>query len=254
MFQKTSRKSLRKHLNKEFNNNFFNKLGELTSEEIKDYMKTFKLRVEGVDLVEGDLIPTKKLKEEFQKHSTYAGATSGEYCVLVDKTSDDEIEMSYYAREFMGRIQKLRKEAGLKLDADIEIFYSLETEFLEKAIHHHIEEIRKMVMKPLISGKLKPAAYPEIASADFKLGKDKGKIWICTPSISFHKEKVAAKYSDEAFVQEIERFFESLGAEFLKSTAEANEGIIRTKLDGSDIELVLGEDFFLDGFKSNNLA
>lgn len=245
-------KKFKKAFKKEFNDNFYGKLGSLSSDQIKEYMATNKIVVEGVEIVEGDLTPTKQLKEEYQKHEKFAGNTDREYCVLLDKTSNEEIEMSYTSREFLGRIQKLRKEAGLKLDDDIEIFYLAETEFLEKALNHHIDELKKTVMKPLIDGKLKPACYPEVASTAFKLGKETGKIYICKPSISFQKDRVNAKYPDAAFVAGFELLFETFGAEYLKQTAEANGGVFKTKLDGQDIELKLGEDFYLDGFKSYN--
>jgi len=245
-------KKFKKAFKKEFNDNFYGKLGSLSSDQIKEYMVTNKIVVEGVEIVEGDLTPTKQLREEYQKHEKFAGNTDREYCVLLDKTSTEEIEMSYTSREFLGRIQKLRKEAGLKLDDDIEIFYLAETEFLEKALNHHIDELKKTVMKPLIDGKLKPACYPEVASTEFKLGKETGKIYICKPSISFQKDRVNAKYPDAAFVAGFELLFETFGAEYLKLIAEANGGVFKTKLDGQDIELKLGEDFHLDGFKSYN--
>lgn len=150
----------------------------------------------------------------------------------------------------MGRIQKLRKEAGLKLDADIEIFYLAETEFLDKAINHHLEEIKKTIMKPLIEGRLKPAIYPEVAHATFVLGTEKGQIWICRPSVSFNKSKLADKFSDKSFSEDVERLFETLGIEYLKAQTDANNGTFKTRLNGEDVELTLGQEFYLDGFKT----
>ena len=245
-----NQRALGSRLKKQFTKKVKDKINSLMSNEIKEYMSANMLLVEGVEIIEGDLIPTKKLKESYQNHDTYTGTTSGEYCVIIDKTSNEEIEMSYHSREFLGRIQKLRKEAGLKLDADIEIFYHAETEFLQKAIDHHLEEIKKTVMKPLIAGKYKPALYPEIANAEITLGKEKGKIWICKPSITFNKEKVSQKYSDNKFTEGIEKLLETLGSDYVKKQTNANGGVFKTKLDGQEFELTFGTDFFLDGFKS----
>jgi isoleucyl-tRNA synthetase len=246
--------ALGKRLKKQFTKAIKDKISELKSEEIKEYMATKKLLVEGVEIIEGDLIPTKQLKDEYKNHDNFAGNSAGEYCVVIDKTSDEQIEMSYHSREFLGRIQKLRKEAGLKLDADVEIFYKADTEFLKKSLVHHMDEIKKTVMKPLISANYKPSFYPEIATADFKLGKETGKIWICKPSITFHTQILTEKYSDKAFIEGIEKLVETLGLEYVKSQADANAGVLKTKLDGKDIELTLGTDFFLDGFKTMNFS
>lgn len=245
-----NQRALGTRLKKSFTKNVIDRINNLMSEDIKQYMDAKTLLLEGVEIIEGDLIPTKKLKDTYQNNDTFGGITSGEYCVLIDKTSNEQIDMSYHAREFVGRIQKLRKEAGLKLDADIEIFYHTETEFLTKAVQHHLDDIKKTVMKPLISGEYKPALYPEIARTSFVLGFEKGTIWICTPSISFHKKRVAEKYPDAKFAEGIEKLFESLGSQFVKSHAEAHGGVVKTRLDGQDVELKLGQEFYLDGFKS----
>jgi len=243
-------KKLGQRLKKQFSKGLIEKINSLTSEQIKQYMMENKLDVDGVEIIEGDLIPTKCLKDVYKTHDTFAGITSGAYCVLLDKNTNEEIEMSYNAREYLGRIQKLRKEAGLKLDADVEIFYHAETEFLKKSIEHHLDEIKSTVMKPMISGEHKPAIYPEIASAEFTLGKEKGKIWICKPSIAFHKQKLLEKYPDEKFRDGIEKFLESLGVDFVKSQTDGNNGVIKSKLNGQEFELTLGSEFYLDGFKS----
>lgn len=244
-----NQRALGQRLKSKFSKAVIDKINSLMSSEIKEYMSAKKLLVEGVEIIEGDLIPTKKLKEEYESHDTYAGTTSGAYCVLLNKVSTEEIELAYHAREFLGRIQKLRKEVGLKLDANVEIFYSAETEFLQRSVDTHIEMIKKTVMKPLISGKYKPVIYPEIGHTAFTLGKEKGQIWICKPSVTFDKAKVAAKYSDQGVAENIEKLFEGLGQKYVKSQAEANGGVVRSRLDGKDIELTLGEEIFVDGFK-----
>ena len=171
-------KKLGQRLKKQFSKALMTKISTLSSEDIKKYMAESKLAIDGVEIIEGDLYPTKNLKEEYKTNATYAGITSGSYCVLINKIPNEDIERSYYSREFFGRIQKLRKEARLKLDADVEILYLAETDFLKASIEHHLEEIKQAVMKPLICGEYKPAIYPEIASTNFSLGKEKGKIWI----------------------------------------------------------------------------
>ena len=239
-------RAIGRRLKKQFTKEIRQKLGELTSDELKSYMESGSLTIDGVEFIKGDLIPTKILKEEFKTNETYAGIASGEHCVLIDKTTDEAIELSYHAREFLGRIQKLRKEAGLKLDADIEILYLAETEFLQKSIEHHLEEIKGTVMKPLIEGRFKPALYPEVASCDFKLGKEAGKIWICRPAMTFVKNK----FEDPKLQEALEKFIEILGEQYVKETAEANNGVFKSKVDGQEFELTLGTDLMFDGFKS----
>ena len=243
-------KNLSQRLKKQFTKTIREKISNLSSEDIKKYMAEGKLVIDGVEIIEGDLQPIKNLKEEYITNDTYAGIASGSYCVLINKVSNEEIEISYYLSEFLGRIQNLRKEAWLKIDADFEILYLAETEFLQKAIYHHLDYIKTAIMKPFICGSFKPAIYPQIAFTNFSLGKERCKIWIWKPSITFHKQRLAEKYPDEKFREGIEKLLESLGTHYVKSHVESHAGVFKSKLGKKEFELTLGTDFYLDGFKS----
>ena len=101
-------KKLGQRLKKQFSKALMTKISTLSSEDIKKYMAESKLAIDGVEIIEGDLYPTKNLKEEYKTNATYAGIISGSYCVLINKIPNEDIERSYYSREFFGRIQKIR--------------------------------------------------------------------------------------------------------------------------------------------------
>ena len=70
-------------------------------------MAESKLIIDRVEIIEGDFHLAKNLKEEYKTNATYAGIASRSYCVLINKLPNEDIEISYYSREFLGRIQKL---------------------------------------------------------------------------------------------------------------------------------------------------
>lgn len=146
------------------------KLSTLTNDQIKEYMEKNTLDIDGIEIMEGELIPCKNFNEKIQNDETWKGAADKEFAVLLDTTFTDEIEAAYIAREYLGTIQKLRKEAKLEIDDDIEIFYSGETDKLIAALNTHKNMIKEKVKKRYICATQKPSAYPVITSCEFVSG------------------------------------------------------------------------------------
>ncbi len=81
-------------------------LPKLTSEEVKAYEQTGTVIVDGIQLEKGDLVVN--------------------VVVLLDIRTYPELEAEGIAREFINRVQKLRKEAGLQATDDINVYYDFE--------------------------------------------------------------------------------------------------------------------------------
>lgn len=101
-------------------------LPDLASEDVKQYLATGKISVDGIELVEGDLTAQRYVE---LVNSTEAGAaqyetnTNNDVVILLDVRLRPELEQEGLAREVVNRVQRLRKKAGLVPTDDVDVFY-----------------------------------------------------------------------------------------------------------------------------------
>ncbi len=77
--------------------------------------------------------------------------TEGNITVAVDKELDDELIAEGYAREFVNRVQNMRKDSGLDVVDRIKVFYSADknfVDFIEKFSEYIGQEILADVISP----------------------------------------------------------------------------------------------------------
>lgn len=98
-------------------------LPKMTSSECKAYLSDGRTEVNGVELVEGDLVVTRYVELEGDKAEIYETATDGEATILLDYRRHDELEHVSLIRALTSRVNKLRKSAGLKATDRVDVFY-----------------------------------------------------------------------------------------------------------------------------------
>ena len=77
------------------------------------------------------------------KHATN---TDNEVVVRLDVTVHPELQTEYLAREFINRVQKLRKRAGLQPTDDVDVYYAFEEgagDDVRAAVEAYAETIEK---------------------------------------------------------------------------------------------------------------
>ncbi|KAI8819915.1 tRNA synthetases class I-domain-containing protein [Fimicolochytrium jonesii] len=94
-------------------------LATVSQDDIKKYVSTNKLVVNGIELGEGDLQVTRYFDDEGQKGSTYHAHGSGDVLVILDTALDQSLINEGLAREVINRVQRSRKEAKLQPTDDI---------------------------------------------------------------------------------------------------------------------------------------
>lgn len=101
-------------------------LPNLTSEEVKAYLKDGKISVDGIELIEGDLTAQRYVElapSTEEGAAQYETNTNNDVVVLLDVRRRPELEQEGLAREVVNRVQRLRKKAGLVATDDIDVFY-----------------------------------------------------------------------------------------------------------------------------------
>ena len=101
-------------------------LPNLTSEEVKAYERTGEVTVDGIVLSRGDLVVNRYV--DLPEDGSFASNTDSDIVVLLDIKTYPELEAEGIAREFINRVQRLRKEAGLQPTDEVDVYYSFEPE------------------------------------------------------------------------------------------------------------------------------
>ncbi|KAK9324233.1 tRNA synthetases class I-domain-containing protein [Lipomyces orientalis] len=101
-----------------------NALPNLTSDDVKAYVDTGKLTVDGIDLVDGDLQVIRGLDAESVAHG-HETSTDQDVLIILDKTIYAELKTEGLAREIINRVQRLRKKAGLNATDDVRVQYKM---------------------------------------------------------------------------------------------------------------------------------
>lgn len=132
-------------------------LPKVTSEEVKEFAKTGKLTVDGIDLVLEDLQVQKGLPE--LADAGCVTRSDREVLIILDVNSYPELQSEGLAREVLNRIQRLRKKAGLQATDDVAVQYNVikDTMKFEKVLEDNAALIVKTTKRPL-------TAYNDLAA------------------------------------------------------------------------------------------
>ncbi|KAI0745448.1 tRNA synthetases class I-domain-containing protein [Earliella scabrosa] len=128
-----------------------NALPSVPSDDVRKYVDTGKLTVDGIELVAGDLSVQRYIELPEQQaggSGQHATNTDNEVVVRLDITVHPELQTEYLAREFINRVQKLRKRAGLQATDDVDVYHSFEAgsgDDLRAAVDAYVEVIEKTV-------------------------------------------------------------------------------------------------------------
>ena len=97
-------------------------LPSLSSSDVKKFVTQGKILVDGIELVEGDLVVKKGLKED-ENSKDLEMNSDNDVLIILDATIYPELAHEGLAREIVNRVQKLRKKAGLVPTDDVKMEY-----------------------------------------------------------------------------------------------------------------------------------
>lgn len=103
-----------------------NALPSISSENVKAFINTGTIFVDGIELIAGDLAVQRYLELPASAEGQYATHTDNDVVVRLDIQVHPDLQSEWLAREFTNRVQRLRKKAGLQATDDVKIFYRFE--------------------------------------------------------------------------------------------------------------------------------
>lgn len=125
-----------------------NALPNVSSDDVKAYVNTGKLYVDGIELVAGDLTIQRYLELPSGAEGRYGTHTDNDVVVRLDIQVHPDLQGEWLARELTNRVQKLRKKAGLQATDDVDVYYKFEDGTggeLIAALAEHSDIIKKTI-------------------------------------------------------------------------------------------------------------
>jgi isoleucyl-tRNA synthetase len=127
-----------------------NALPNLSSHQVKVFMKIGTIKVDGIELVAGDLVLSRYV--DLPPNGGFDSNTDNDVVVALDVQRHVELEGAALARDLVSKVQKLRKGASLQPTDDVDIFYHFEegdSTVLEAAILSHADFITSALRSEL---------------------------------------------------------------------------------------------------------
>ena len=140
-------------LKKAYDKKLKTEIQNLSTGQLREYLKEGTIKVGGHDILNGWLKVEKIFKEEYQKSEEYACASNMTSSVMLKTTMDDNLKNMGLSREITNRIQKLRKGSGISIDDQIEVFYTLPANggTLASVVQDHGDKIRGLIKMPFMA-------------------------------------------------------------------------------------------------------
>ena len=184
---------LGKRLKKQFNKTFREAVNNLSMAQIQEYRTTGKVMVQNVELSQETqdlVIKTKYVSEKLAEHFALGG--EDDFCVLLDTRQDEKLQNVGIAREMINKVQRLRKNAGLKVDDQIVIFYRLgeKSDNLKTAIENEKSLINHIVKKPFLEFGMKQAHFQEICKSKCEYEEESYDIFLCYDNVFFNEKSL----------------------------------------------------------------
>ncbi|KAG5933351.1 Isoleucine--tRNA ligase, cytoplasmic [Claviceps monticola] len=99
-------------------------LPSLSSDQVKEYMQTGKILVDGIVLEAGDLLVRRGVRENATIRSLEVNSDN-DVLTILDSEIDPSLAQEGLAREVINRVQRLRKKAGLHATDDVKMDYQV---------------------------------------------------------------------------------------------------------------------------------
>lgn len=125
-------------------------LPNLSSEDVKQFLKDGKVTVAGIELTTEDLNVLRGLSEASVSNGQET-RSEGDVLIILDINLYPELQTEGIARELINRIQRLRKKFGLDQTEEVQVQYDVKKDDcdIEKVISDHADFLLKSTKTPI---------------------------------------------------------------------------------------------------------
>lgn len=154
----------------------------LKTEEIKAFLKSGEISVDGIKLTREDLIVKRGIAKESAKADQEFN-TDDDVLIILDVASYPELEQEGLAREIVRRVQVLRKKAGLVPTDDVGMEYKVLSDPDNVGLEKAFEEQRALFEKAL----RRPIDKHAVTEVEGKIPEDKKEEVVAEEEMELHK-------------------------------------------------------------------
>ena len=144
-------------------------LPSLSSDDVKGYLANKKILVDGIELVEGDLVVKRGIKEDDGSKGMETN-TDADVLTILDINLYPELAHQGLGREIINRVQRLRKKAGLLPTDDVKMEYTVLSDpdsiGLGEAFKSQAQAIEKVLRRPVEQSAFTDGKVPSADTED----------------------------------------------------------------------------------------
>lgn len=127
-------------------------LPDLTSDDVREFLRSKSIIVDGIQLIEEDLLVKRGLKDD-ETSKNLETNTDDDVLIVLDAALYPELAQEGLAREVINRVQRLRKKAGLVPTDDVKMEYKVLSDpnkiGIEEIFTGHGKAIEKALRRPV---------------------------------------------------------------------------------------------------------
>lgn len=166
-------------------------LPSVTSEDVKKYVETGHITIDGIELVAGDLttqryveLPASVADSDDMDAAQYSSDSNNDVVLLLDTKVRPEFVKEAYAREITNRVQKARKRAGCQTTDDMEVYLAYADEEARELLNMVLRDkadalgrvIRRLPVDDAQRDTSRPVYYEDPAEHEEEVGGAKFRI------------------------------------------------------------------------------
>ncbi|DBA03205.1 TPA: hypothetical protein N0F65_003925 [Lagenidium giganteum] len=217
----------------------------LTHDEVSSFLTQKSIKIGAHELSGEDLIVKRQFKGDAKIYEADVSAERN-VMVIIDVREDDELKMQGCAREFITRVQKMRKKAGLVVQDKIQVYFSESNE--AKPITAAVQKFMGMVSSSLgtvpAPASLLPAHSVTIVTEDAEFADSAIKLIVTRPAVFFAEDAALAKASAIA-AEDVKAYVASMEYADVKA-ALTSSGSLTIQVQSTKVTLAHGTHLFLD--------
>lgn len=137
-------------------------INKLTNDEILEYERTKTIKINGNDLVEGELMVKRKYKLE---EKDLASGGDDDMILVMNCIMNPQLLLVGATRELINHIQKQRKSSGLNVEDEIVLFFENPGEYYTHVIQEQMPMLQSSLKIPIHPVTEKPEGLREICKS-----------------------------------------------------------------------------------------
>lgn len=223
-------------------------VAQLTSAQVAQYQKDGKIEICGHTLDSEDLVVVNTFSGDKNR---YEGEWDSKIMVVIDVEEDEELRFEGVLRAVASHTQRLRKNSGVQVEDEIEIYFDLKGNQKLQPIAQKTRFVENILGRPFLSIEQAAKQRYTIAftefSPDSKFPEEKMVVHLVRSNFVVDPEALKAKYPDitPAIVETVQNFLSTASQPLLQKELEETKQI-RRLLNDREIVLTLNDTVYLN--------